>query len=163
MWWQNQKKKRSQGCELPLAFYNSFRDNNKVNNYAKLGKPRIEKPLQEIYRNFAVKLTEYEDELKDTFQIKGKFDPKQTREDLTKRKERESVMEKLKAQVENEIDRVYANKETKERSSVLINKAKGNPDDDGGETLRRKASGMSLNEDLFGLDTLEPADQGAPP
>ena len=67
-------------------------------------------------------------------------------------------MEKLKAQVENEIDRVYANKETKERSSVLINKAKGNLDDDGGETLRRKASGMSLNEDLFGLDTLEPAD-----
>ena len=50
--------------------------NDHVISYASLGKPRIEKPLQEIYRKFAGKLTEYEDELKETFKIKGKFDPK---------------------------------------------------------------------------------------
>ena len=62
--------------------------NNHVISYANLGKPRIEKPLQEIYRKFAEQLTQYEDELKETFNLKGKFDAKQVREDLTKRKER---------------------------------------------------------------------------
>ena len=33
-------------------------------------------------------------------------------------------MDKLKAHVESEIDRVYANKETKERQSVLFNNNK---------------------------------------
>ena len=61
---------------MPLAFYQKFRVNDHVISYASLGKPRIEKPLQEIYRKFAGKLTEYEDELKETFKIKGKFDPK---------------------------------------------------------------------------------------
>ena len=62
-------------------------------------------------------------------------------------------MDKLKAQVESEIERVYANKETKEikeRQSVFSNS--------GVETQRGKADGISLNEDLFGLDTLEPPD-----
>ena len=74
-------------------------------------------------------------------------------------------MDKLKAHVESEIDRVYANKETKERQSVLYKKddnksLKGNADI---ESLRGKGSAMSLNEDLLGLDTLEVPDQTMPP
>ena len=85
MWWQRQKKKRNQGCELPLAFYKHFRVNDHVISYASLGKQRVEPRLQEIYRKFSSKLTEYEDELKDNFKIKGKFDPKEAKDDIIKR------------------------------------------------------------------------------
>ena len=73
-------------------------------------------------------------------------------------------MEKLKTQVDNEIDRVYANKETKERQSVLTNKTvsarrRAEDDDNGGAGSSR----LNLNEDLFGLDTLEVPDQAMPP
>ena len=62
MWWKKQVKKRRQGCELPLAFYQKFHVKDAVISYASL-KPRVEPRLQEIYRKFAVKLTEYEHEL----------------------------------------------------------------------------------------------------
>ena len=73
-------------------------------------------------------------------------------------------MEKLKTQVDNEIDRVYANKETKERQSVLTNKtvsARKRAEDD--ENGGAGSSKLNLNEDLFGLDTLEVPDQAMPP
>ena len=41
--------------------------------------------MQEIYRKFSSKLTEYEDDLKDNFKIKGKFDPKEAKDDIIKR------------------------------------------------------------------------------
>lgn len=52
-------------------------------SYASL-KPRVEPRLQEIYRTFAVKLTEYEHELEANFNLK-KFNPVQARLDITKR------------------------------------------------------------------------------
>ena len=88
MWWKKQVKKRRQGCELPLAFYQKFHVKDAVISYASL-KPRVEPRLQEIYRKFAVKLTEYEHELEDNFNIKGKFDAQQVREDIGRRIARE--------------------------------------------------------------------------
>lgn len=88
MWWKRQKMSRRQGCELSIDFYKKFRMNDTILSYASL-KPRVEPRLQEIYRKFAGKLIEYENELKDNFQIKGKFDPKQAREDITKRQMRQ--------------------------------------------------------------------------
>ena len=73
-------------------------------------------------------------------------------------------MEKLKAQVDNEIDRVYANKETKEiqpvhaKTTESASRRVQKDDNDGADSAR-----LNLNEDLFGLDTLEVPDQAMPP
>ena len=72
---------------LPIEFYKKFKIDNKVISYANLN-PRVEPKLQEIYRKFAGKLTEYEDELKNNFNIADKFEPERVRNDITKRKER---------------------------------------------------------------------------
>ena len=169
-------KKRKQGCELPLAFYQKWKVNDNVISYASLGKPRIEPRLQEIYRKFATKLTEYEDELKDNFNIKGDFKPKEVREEIIKRKQNQDTMDKLREQVESEIERVYANKEKKETQHNFVNQKKKvqtvKEDVKWSESLRQAPKvptktdkGQNLNEDLMGLDTdtLEPPDQGMPP
>lgn len=57
-------------------------------------------------------------------------------------------MEQLKSKVEQEIERVYANKEKKEIQSIVHRKID--------KKVKKNDSAMSLNEDLFGLDTLEP-------
>ena len=87
--------KRKQGCLLPLDFYNKFKINNKVISYASLN-PRVEPRLQEIYRKFTKKLTQYEDELRDNFNISDKFEPDQARNDIVRRKERQDKMDALR-------------------------------------------------------------------
>ena len=83
-------------------------------------------------------------------------------------------MEKLREQVENEIERVYANKDTKEvkeRQSVQVaNKKQINANAVNWQNSLRKKddpsamqSPTNLNEDLMGLETLEAPDQALPP
>ena len=83
-------------------------------------------------------------------------------------------MEKLREQVENEIERVYANKDTKEvkeRQSVQVaNKKQINANAANWQNSLRKKDDSSvvqsptnLNEDLMGLETLEAPDQALPP
>ena len=78
-------------------------------------------------------------------------------------------MEKLREQVENEIERVYANKDTKEvkeRQSVQVaNKKQINANAANWQNSLRKKddpsamqSPTNLNEDLMGLETLEAPD-----
>ena len=98
MWWKKQTKNNA---ELPLTFYQKFKLNDKVISYASL-KPRVEPRLQEIYRKFAVKLTQYEHELKENFNLEP-FDPKKAREDLIERRQRAERKAKLQQEVENEI------------------------------------------------------------
>lgn len=122
-------------------------------SYASL-KPRVEPQLQEIYRKFTVKLTEYEHELEANFSLK-KFDPRQARLEITKRHQRQDQMEALRARVESEIDRVYAAKETKEKVSVLSRQT--------ASTAAKNvnpAATSALNQDLddLELDTIEMAD-----
>lgn len=146
---------RRQGCELSIDFYKKFHMTDTIISYASL-KPRVEPRLQEICRKFASKLIEYEHELKDNFQLKGKFDPKQVREDIKKRQMRQDQMASLRNQVEAEIERVYSNKETKERTSVLSRKPMGQASGKGG-------SSVQLNEDLMDLGTIEVSDDIEPP
>lgn len=82
MWWQKQSNNNS---ELPLAFYQKWKVNDHVISYASL-KPRVEPRLQEIYRKFASKLTEYEHELAANFNVKGNFKPEKVRDDLIERR-----------------------------------------------------------------------------
>ena len=132
-------------------------------SYAELN-PRVEPRLQEIYRKFAVKLSEFEADLADNFNVKGKFDPEQAREDIARRKERKAMLESLEMKVKVEIDRVYANKALKERKSLVFT-TKRRASDSQINTLRQ------MNGDLQGvfiepgssLATLEPPDQSTPP
>ena len=82
MWW---KKQTNNNSELPLAFYQRFKVNDHVISYASL-RPRVEPRLQEIYRKFATKLTDYEHELAANFNVKEKFKPEKVRDNLIERK-----------------------------------------------------------------------------
>ena len=154
---------------MPLEFYKKFKVNDKVISYASLN-PRVEPRLQEIYRKFSEKLTEYSDELKGTFVFgKGKFDPKQARDDLDAREKRKEMLAKLQETVEKEVDRVYAKKETKERKNIVFTNTVRKPNEANQEIetsrLRSSRAGLNaMNEDLDGLlvETLEPPDEAMP-
>ena len=107
MWWQKQSNNNS---ELPLAFYQKWKVNDHVISYASL-KPRVEPRLQEIYRKFASKLTEYEHELAANFNVNGKFQPAKVRDDLVEKKQRADRAARLREDVEREISEVYAKQE----------------------------------------------------
>ena len=156
---------------MPLEFYKKFKVNDKVISYASLN-PRVEPRLQEIYRKFSEKLTEYSDELKGTFVFgKGKFDPKKAREDLDARNKRKEMLAKLQETVEKEVDRVYAKKETKERKNIVFSNQNSKKrtieanQDIETSWLRSSRAGLNaMNEDLDGLlvETLEPPDEAMP-
>lgn len=83
--------------------------NSAVISYKELAPKRVEPRLQEIYRKFAGKLTEYERELKENFSLKAEFDPDEVRRKLEISKERFERKQKLEAEVAKEIERVYNN------------------------------------------------------
>ena len=67
-------------AELPLEFYQKhWKKENKVQSYSDLAPPRVEPRLEEIYRKFAHRLTEYKKELGVNFNVTEKFDPEAVR------------------------------------------------------------------------------------
>ena len=72
-------------------------------------RPRVEPRLAEIYRKFAQKLTQYEHELEENFNLQP-FDPVKAREDLAERRERAERKAKLQQDVEREIEDMYHKK-----------------------------------------------------
>ena len=103
-WW---KKQSNNNSELPLAFYQKWKCTDHVGSYASL-RPRVEPRLQEIYRKFAGRLTEYEHELAANFNVKGSFKPEKVRDDLIERRQRAERAAKLREDVERELEEAYA-------------------------------------------------------
>ena len=87
-------------------------------SYANL-RPRVEPRLAEVYRKFAQKLTQYEHELEENFNLEP-FDPAKTRENLAERRQRAERKAKLQQDVEREIDEVYQKKRQQPKRPVTV-------------------------------------------
>ena len=101
-----------------MTFYRKFKLNDKVMSYANL-RPRVEPRLAEVYRKFAQKLTQYEHELEENFNLEP-FDPAKARENLAERRERAERKAKLQQDVEREIDEVYQKKTQQPKRPVTV-------------------------------------------
>ena len=101
-----------------MTFYRKFKLNDKVMSYANL-RPRVEPRLAEVYRKFAQKLTQYEHELEENFNLEP-FDPAKARENLAERRERAERKAKLQQDVEREIDEVYQKKSQLPKRPVTV-------------------------------------------
>ena len=87
-------------------------------SYANL-RPRVEPRLAEIYRKFAQKLTQYEHELEENFNLEP-FDPAKARENLAERRQRAERKAKLQQDVEREINEVYQKKMQQPKRPVTV-------------------------------------------
>jgi hypothetical protein len=90
---------------MTLDFYQKhWKKADKAKTYAQQAPPRVEPRLQEIYRKFASKMSEYKHEIGVSFNVYDKFDPDFVRHKLAGKQE----YAEFKAKVEEEVDQEIA-------------------------------------------------------